>query len=268
MTSLWRRVITAGLAAAGLTLAACGGEGPTPVAGSGEEAGVAQIEGSVIYRERMMLPPGAEVEVQLQDISRPDALASVMASVIITPEGGPPYDFAIEYDPASIDSRMRYAIRGTISLGDRLLFTSTDYIDPFAGGPVEVLVRRVAEPVQRESPSLEGTTWVLRTLGSSHAVLGADGRPVDLQLLGDEQRAAGFSGCNRYTGGYSLEGESEHGSPLSFGLMAGTLMACPEGGDIEQPYLQMLSTVTAYRLQGEVLALLADGEVVASFTPE
>ena len=134
--------------------------------------------------------------------------------------------------------------------------------------PVEVLVRRVAEPVKRDSPALEGTTWILRTLGSSHAVIGAGGRPVDLQLAAEEQRAGGFSGCNRYTGSYSLEGESEHGAPLSFGMMAGTLMACPEGGEIEQPYLQMLSTVTAYRLEGEVLSLLAGGEVAASFTPE
>lgn len=65
-----------------------------------------------------------------------------------------------------------------------------------------------------------------------------------------------------------MEGESQHGTPLSFGMMAGTLMACPEGGDIEQSYLQMLGTVTAYRLEGEVLSLLAGGEIVASFTPE
>jgi putative lipoprotein len=268
MKSLWRSVAGTLLVVVAVLLSACDEDATTPASGNGEEAKVATIEGSVFYRERMLLPPGAEVELQLQDISRADALATVMASVIITPEGGPPYEFAIDYDPASIDSRRRYALRGTISLDERLLFSSTEYIDPFAGGPVEVLVRQVAEPVSREGPTLEGTTWILRTLGSSHAVTGADGRSLDLQLVAAEQRAAGFSGCNRYTGGYSLEGESEHGTPLSFGMMAGTLMACPEGGGIEQPFLQMLGTVTAYRLEGEVLSLLADGEVVASFTPE
>lgn len=261
----WKSVKLACWLSMGLLLAACGKDSGQQ---AGEQGAMAQIEGSVIYRERMMLPPGAQVEVQLQDISRADALASVIATVMITPQGGPPYDFAIAYDPATIDSRMRYALRGTISLDDRLLFSSTEYIDPFAGNPVEVLVRRVAEPIKRDGPSLEGTSWVLRTLGNSHAVIGAGGRPVDLQLQDGEQRAGGFSGCNRYMGSYSLEGEVEQGSALSFGMMAGTLMACPEGGEIEQAYLKMLATVTAYKLEGEVLSLLADSEVVAAFTME
>jgi len=99
-----------------------------------------------------MLPPGSEIEVQLQDISRADAMATVMASVMLDAEGGPPYDFAIDYDPARVDPRMRYALRATISRGERLLFTTTDYIDPFAGGDVEVLVRRVAEVGQGRQP--------------------------------------------------------------------------------------------------------------------
>ena len=94
----------------------------------------------------MMLPPGAELEVQLQDISRADAMATVIASVHITPEVGPPYPFSIEYDPARIDPRMTYGLRATISAGGRLLFTTTDYNNPFAEGPLEILVRRVTEP--------------------------------------------------------------------------------------------------------------------------
>ena len=65
---------------------------------SGEPAAVARIEGSVMYLERIMLPPGVEVEVQLQDISRADAGATLLSSVLLRPTGGPPYKFAIEYD--------------------------------------------------------------------------------------------------------------------------------------------------------------------------
>jgi len=118
---------------------------------------MALIQGSVTYRERMMLPPGVEVEVQLQDISRADAMAAVMETVLIKPQSGPPYDFTIEYDPAAIDPRMRYALRATISNGERLLFASTEYIDPFTGNPVEIVVQRVAEPVRRDAPTLEGS---------------------------------------------------------------------------------------------------------------
>ena len=101
-----------------LVLAACGGEKNEMT----EEVGtVSTISGEVFYRERMMLPPGAEVEVQLQDVSKADALATVMASVMFTPEGGPPYPFAIEYNTAEIDERMRYSLRATITVGEPLI---------------------------------------------------------------------------------------------------------------------------------------------------
>ena len=38
-----------------------------------------------------------------KDISRADAPAEVLASVLTTPEGGPPYPFKIDYDESLID---------------------------------------------------------------------------------------------------------------------------------------------------------------------
>ena len=250
-------------------LAACGGEQDSASDdGVPGEGVMALIEGTVFYRERIMLPPGAEVEVQLQDISRADALATVVASVLLTPDGGPPYEFAIEYDPAGIDSRMRYALRATISAGDQMMFSSTDYIDPFSGNPVEILVRRVAEPVQlSDGPALQDQPWALQTLGGKPAAGGAGGKPLDIELLAADMRVGGFSGCNRYSGSYSLAGEAEQGSALTFGPMAGTMMACAEGAELERAYLQMLGQVTAYRLQGDTLSLLAGAEVVATYRP-
>lgn len=247
---------------------ACGSRNEDPVAKSvSGETAMAQIAGSVFYRERMMLPPGAEVEVQLEDISRADAMATVLATVVLAPEGGPPYDFSIAYDPSRIDQRMRYALRATISVGDKLMFSSTDYIDPFAGNPVEVLVRRVAEPVQRTGRSLAGQLWALQALGGEPATAGADDKPLTIEFEADSMRAAGFSGCNRYTGGYSHEGVAQHGSPLQLGPMAGTMMACAQGGELEQAYLQMLAKVTAFRLEGDTLSLLAGSAVLATFQP-
>ena len=250
-------------------LTACGGgQDSSPDDGVTGEGAMALIEGEVFYRERMMLPPGAEMEVQLQDISRADALATVVASASLTPDGGPPYKFAIEYDPAVIDSRMRYALRATISAGDQMMFSSTDYIDPFGDSPIEILVRRVAEPVQpSHGPALQGQPWVLQTLGGKPAAGGAGGQPLDMELLAEDMRVGGFSGCNRYSGSYSLSGDTEQGSALGFGPMAGTMMACAEGGELERAYLQMLGQVTAYRLQGEELSLLAGAEVVATYRP-
>jgi len=248
-------------------MTACGGQDSSTDDGVAGEGAMARVEGEVLYRERIMLPPGAEVEVQLQDISRADAPATVLASVLLTPGGGPPYHFSIEYDQARIDPRMRYALRATISVGDQMMFSSTDYIDPFSGNPVEVLVRRVAEPVQHSGPALQDQPWALQTLGGEPAGAGAGDQPLDIELLGEELRAGGFSGCNRYSGSYSLTGDAEQGGALTFGPMAGTMMACAEGSELEQAYLQMLGQVTAYRLQGDTLSLLTGDEVLATYRP-
>jgi heat shock protein HslJ len=47
--------------------------------------------------------------------------------------------------------------------------------------------------------------------------------------------------------------------------MAGTMMACPDGGELERNYLQVLGRVNAFRLEGDTLSLLAGPEVVATF---
>jgi len=151
LTEQWPRLCLAVLACTGLL--ACDAE--EPASGDGPTMITARIEGSVFYRERMMLPPGIEVEVQLQDISRADAMATVLASALLTPQGAPPYQFRIDYDPSEIHSGMTYALRATIRNDDQLLFTSTEYIDPFQGNPVEILVQRVPEPVRREGPALD-----------------------------------------------------------------------------------------------------------------
>lgn len=263
MRAIWRLAPRLLALSVVLGLAACGGEHQAETVG--DSADMARVEGAVVYRERMLLPPGAGLEIQLQDISRADADATVLASVLLSPEGAPPYGFAIDYDPARIDPRMRYALRATIYSGDELLFTSTDYIDPFQGNPVEILVQRVPEAVRRAGPGLEDGVWVLDTLAGELASAGAGGKPVDLRFDGAEQRAAGFSGCNRYTGGYVREGVAEQGSPLSFGPLAGTRMACAEGGELEQNYLRLLGVVNAFTLEGDTLTLLAGPEVVATF---
>ena len=223
-----------------------------------------RIEGTVFYRERMLLPPGTQVEVQLEDISRADAPAEVLVSVLMTPEGGPPYPFAIDYAVEQADTRGRYALRARIEHEGQLLFTNTEYIDPFGGNPVEILVQRVQSSAS-SGPELEGTEWELVSLAGTDTVQGAGGRAPDLLLDAEQQRAAGFSGCNRYFGGYRREGNPTHGSPLSFGQLAGTMMACAEGGELERAYLQALSEVNAFRFVDGQLQLLQNDRVIATF---
>ncbi|MEJ7809513.1 MAG: YbaY family lipoprotein [Gemmatimonadaceae bacterium] len=128
-----------GLIAAVMLLAACA-SAPGP-------SGTARVTGTVLYRERIALPPDAIVTVQLQDVSRQDVAATVLAEQVIRTEGRQvPFSFALEYDPAAIQSNHRYVVRATIRSGDTLLFTTTQSY-PVLGADglsnAEIVVQRV-----------------------------------------------------------------------------------------------------------------------------
>ncbi len=85
----------------------------------------ATLTGSVGYRQRIALPPGAVVKVWLEDISRADAKAERLDEQVIETDGRVPVPFELSYDPAGIDPRHRYAVRAQIWVEDELWFTTT-----------------------------------------------------------------------------------------------------------------------------------------------
>jgi putative lipoprotein len=103
------------------------------------------ISGEVWYRERIALPPGAEVIVTLEDQSRADAPAMVLTDYTHIVDGQGPYSFRLVYNPAAIDERMTYGLRARIEQDGELMFSSTEHIDPFGGEPgkpVRIMVSR------------------------------------------------------------------------------------------------------------------------------
>ncbi|MEH6608138.1 MAG: YbaY family lipoprotein [Halioglobus sp.] len=229
------------------------------------EGAMGKIEGTVVYRERILLRPGSELEIQLQDVSRPDAMASVLATVMMTPEGAPPFPFVIDFQPAQINEGMHYALRATIRRQGKLIFTNTDYINPFATNPVEVMVSAV--PESAGIAPLRGTTWILETLEGEVIETDAEGKPIDLLFDSEEMRLSGFSGCNRYMGPFELAGGALKGALLSLGPLAGTRMACVNDSGLEQRYLQVLGSITAYQRINGGLSLTREDLVVATFRP-
>ena len=71
--------------------------------------------------------------------------------------------------------------------------------------------------------------------------------------LGADGQATGFSGCNRFTGGYKSDGRST----LQFGDLAATARACVGPGmAIESAYLKALGSVKRMQIVGSKLELL------------
>ena len=103
-------------------LAGCG-DAAEPV----NEPEMATLSGTVTYRERIMLRPDATITVRLQDVSRQDAPALLIAEQQISAQGkSVPVPFSLEYDPARIDERYTYAVRADIRGGDGALLWTTD----------------------------------------------------------------------------------------------------------------------------------------------
>lgn len=85
----------------------------------------AVITGDVYYRERIALPPDAQVVVTLEDVSRADTLATVLSKVEFTPGTEVPIPFELKYQPADIVSNHRYALRAQIRSADNQLLWAT-----------------------------------------------------------------------------------------------------------------------------------------------
>lgn len=129
-------------------------------------AAPAEVTGTVVYRQRIALPPEAVVHVRLEDVSRADGPATVIAEADIDRGGRQvPIAFRLEYEPSRIDPSHRYALRATIRSGERLLFTSTSAHPVItAGAPshVEIVVTPAAVPTPPTAeralgPSIEGS---------------------------------------------------------------------------------------------------------------
>ena len=120
----------------------------------------ASVSGSVTYRERIALSPGAKLVVELLDVSLADAPSTLIAGQTIDNPGQVPIEFDIAYDPEAIDSRNTYAISASIIEADgRLVFINDTAYDVIThGSPNEadmVLVMVRPEPEPEPQPGKE-----------------------------------------------------------------------------------------------------------------
>jgi heat shock protein HslJ len=103
----------------------------------------------------------------------------------------------------------------------------------------------------RVDATLKNTYWKLVSIAGEPYVHASPNREPRIQFRHGEDRLTGFTGCNDFTGSYSVDGDR-----LQLGEIAVTQKACLEGMAIERRYLLALRTVDAYRISGDSLELL------------
>lgn len=252
-----RRGLAALVAAAvGLTLgialaADAGADEGTPVPDS------LTLTGSAVFEDGVVLPAGALLTVTLEDISRADAPAGTLGQTQVQLSGQrPPVVFSVIYPRSAVLPQAVYAVRGRVTQGDRLLFTTTENtpVDGLAPGPIALRMQQVAAPDLPPTPdaSLTDTYWKLVEVDGGPVEV-ADGSPEpSLVLNGRDGRFAGSGGVNRLMGGYTLDGGA-----LSLSNTASTMMAGPPAAmQQEQAIVAALQQVRGYRISGDQLWLV------------
>ncbi|MDW5443393.1 YbaY family lipoprotein [Polaromonas sp. SM01] len=115
------------------------------------------VSGKASYLQRIAMPPEAVLTVRVEDVSRADTSARVLAETR-EPFGRRqvPLAYTLQVPRATIDMRMRYALRATITVGAELLFTTTRHYPVLTQGApkqVDLLLAAVGRSVASAMPA-------------------------------------------------------------------------------------------------------------------
>jgi len=235
-------------------------------------AGLVTVNGTATYLQRIAMPPDAVLTVRVEDVSRADAPATLLAQTR-EPFGARqvPIPFSLQVPATAIDPRMRYAVRATITVGGELRFTTTRHHAVLTrGAPNQVdlvldAVRSAPPPPPPPSSSAAATTlkdtyWKLVELGGAKiALLPQQEREVRVTLASQGTRVIGFSGCNPLVARYEQDGPALRFKPAT----DGPLTCSPPLMELEGRVLTVLAATTGYRIDGERVTLRAGDQVLA-----
>ncbi|HKE57221.1 MAG TPA: META domain-containing protein [Pyrinomonadaceae bacterium] len=155
---------------------------------------------------------------------------------------------------STVESAFNKAFANTLTFvitGDRLnLTTASHHVLSF----------------EREAPqAITGRTWNVTGFnnGRQGVVNPLVGSPISLSFA--DGRVSGRTGCNTFSGSYTLQGNT-----IKFGPIAATRMMCAAGVmNQEREFLKALESAVSWTVQGDRLDMhLANGERALEATPE
>ena len=111
---------------------------------------------------------------------------------------------------------------------------------------------------KKNQKPLEGTEWQLVQLGGE-SIQPVEGK-YTIQFFAEENRFAGVGECNHLTATYSTNEKRD----LVLENAGMTRMMCPNQ-EAEDRFVEMLNKVTRYDMDGQMLMLFADDDLLAVF---
>lgn len=218
----------------------------------------AALSGSVTYRERVALPPGSVVEVELRDVSLADAPATVLAETVITTAGeNVPIPFELAYSPRDIRENLSYALFARILVDGELRWSTDAHIPVLTRGApaTDINATLVMVGVSSELGASSGASAVA-LLGTTFRLMSYGGEAIPQgrnYTLSFEEGRISAQFCNRLAGSYVLAE-----SILSAPQMVTTEMYCEGPGnpmELEGAFARLLSEGAHFLLSGSTLAL-------------
>ena len=212
---------------------------------------VASLEGTLFFRERMMLPPEVTVSAQLKGKD-----GAVIGQSVASAFGHAELAFRVDY--LSADLKDEAILEAAIYYGSEPLFSSpVGTVVNLDERPAVLLHHAV--PSQSKELALKDTYWRLKELDGKHAENFAD-QPEAHLILRDDGQATGSDGCNNFFMNWEGEGEN-----ITFQPGGATLRLCPNGAEQAQKMLQMFPDVKSWNIIDGQLKLYSEDKVAAVF---
>ncbi len=214
------------------------------------------IEGTLLYRERMLLPAGSSVVVTLEDLPYTDTPSTVIATTTFLAPKAPPIAFRLTYDPKKIEKNRRYTLNVAIMHKGNTLFHSVNHVNPFHT-PLKILLKR--SPQEQENTSITNIHWKLLYIEGA-AIASSEKLKDPNFILKKGNKVIGFTGCNRFVGTYELQGDR-----IRFVEISTTPMHCSNTMETQKAFEKVLQDARYFKVQGETLELFDDTHVIANF---
>lgn len=216
------------------------------------------IIGDAFYRERIAIPDGSALHVQLIEMPQTAVEPTVAGKMTLKPSGQVPIKFSFDVDKARIDAGKSYGLIAQIEAESSIWFSSKEPVPVDLNAtatPISLLLMRgdhrptagVTVPVEAPKGELVGTQWQLVSLGGKALTSSAK----SLLTFAKEGGVNGNGGCNSFGGGYKLDGTS-----LKIENVFSTMMACEEAvSQQEHAFLEALRKTATYQITAGELVL-------------
>lgn len=158
----------------------------------------------------------------------------------------------------AVESAIFGALQGSVEYaidGSTLTMTTATGVLVFEAAEVEAKEGEAAEAAPAaDALPLVDTTWTLQSFDESMGVTFDPAVTEVTAIFGADGSLAGGSGCNRYFGGYTLDG-----TIVTFDTLGGTMMMCEEGAmAVEQAFLAALQGSAEAQIEGSTLRLITE----------